>query len=136
MEAVEDKGKISFEIVRLKTNMEQWEWDRRNADRDRYYAAVSKKAGAGLFAVGLLVVLLSYTVMGIYMTAVGIGIVLISIIREGGARDRLMNLDDQLAYGKRRLAELNARLENSPSRRDMGTECKDGSVNIERPTGR
>ena len=135
MEAVEDKGKISFEIVRLKTNMEQWEWDRRNADRDRYYAAVSKKAGAGLFAVGLLVVLLSYTVMGIYMTAVGIGIVLISIIREGGARDRLMNLDDQLAYGKRRLAELNARLENSPSRPDMGTECKDGSVNIECPAG-
>jgi len=121
MEAVKDKEKISFEIVRLKTNMEQWEWDRRNADRDRYYAAVSKKAGAGLFAVGLLVVLLSYTVMGIYMIAVGIGIVLISIIREGGARDRLVNLDDQLAYGKRRLAELNARLENSPSRRDIGT---------------
>jgi hypothetical protein len=122
MEAVKDKEKISFEIVRLKTNMEQWEWDRRNADRDRYYAAVSKKAGAGLFAVGLLVVLLSYTVMGIYMIAVGIGIVLISIVREGGARDRLVNLDDQLAYGKRRLAELNARLENSPSRRDIGTE--------------
>ena len=121
MEAVKDKEKISFEIVQLKTNMEQWEWDRRNADRDRYYAAVSKKAGAGLFAVGLLVVLLSYTVMGIYMIAVGIGIVLISIIREGGARDRLVNLDDQLAYGKRRLAELNARLENSPSRRDIGT---------------
>lgn len=112
MEAAGDKQKIAFEIVRLKASVEQWEWDRRNADRDRYYASVSKLAGAGLLAVGLLVVLLSYTVMGTYMCIVGIGIVLISFIREGGARDRLRNLDGQLAYGKRRLAELDALLEH------------------------
>jgi hypothetical protein len=113
MEAVVDKEKIAFEFVRLKGNVEQWEWDRRKADRDRYYAAVGKKAGIGLFAVGLLVVLLSYTVTGIYMSLVGIGIMLVSVVQEGGARDRLRNLDDQLAYGKRRLVELNAQLENS-----------------------
>lgn len=116
METAKDKDKIAFEIVRLKANIEQWEWDRRKADRDRYYAAVSKKAGAGLFAVGVLVVLLSYTVMGIYMSAVGIGIVLISVVTEGGARDRLANLDGQLAYGRRRLAELNAQPESRPNR--------------------
>jgi hypothetical protein len=106
METVVDNAEIAFEIVRLKANVEQWEWERRKADRDRYFATVSKKAGAGLFAFGLLVVLLSYLVPGIYMIVVGIVIVLISIVQEGGARDRLENLDAQLAYGKRRLAEL------------------------------
>jgi hypothetical protein len=43
---------------------------------------------AGLFAVGVLVALLSYTVMGIYMSAVGIGIVLISVVTEGGRARR------------------------------------------------
>lgn len=122
MEAVVDKEKIAFEIVRLKGNIEQWEWDRRKADRDCYYASIGKKAGAGLFAVGLLVVLLSYTVTGIYMSVVGIGIVLISVIQEGGARDRVRNLDEQLAYGKRRVAELNAQLENGVNRRNNGGE--------------
>ena len=118
MEAVVDKSKIAFEIVRLKGNLDQWEWDRRKADRDRYYASVGKKAGAGLFAVGLLVVLLSYTVTGIYMSLVGIGIALISVVQEGGARDRLRNLDDQLAYGKRRLAELEAQPETGANLQD------------------
>ena len=113
METVVDKSKIAFEIVRLTGNLGQWEWDRRKADRDRYYATVGKKAGAGLFAVGLLVILLSHTVTGIYMSLVGIGILLISVFQESGARDRLRNLDDQLAYGKRRLVELNAQLERS-----------------------
>jgi hypothetical protein len=36
MEAAKDKEKITFEIVRLKANVEQWQWDRRKADRDRY----------------------------------------------------------------------------------------------------
>ena len=117
METVVDKSKIAFEIVRLKGNLEQWEWDRRKADRDRYYASVGKKAGAGLFAVGLLVVLLSYTVTGIYMCVVGIGTVLVSVVQEGGARDRLRNLDDQLAYGKQRLAELEAQPES-------GADCQ------------
>jgi len=116
METDKDKSKIAFEIVRLKANVEQWEWERRKADRDRYYAAVSKKAGVGLFAVGVLVALLSYTVTGIYMCVVGIGIVLVSVVTEGGARDRLLNLDGQLAYGKRRLAELNAQPESRPDR--------------------
>src|SRR5512136_1597727 len=113
METVVDKSKIAFEIVRLKGNLEQWEWDRRKAGRDRYYASVGKKAGTGLFAVGLLVVLLSYTVTGIYMCLVGISILLVSVVQEGGARDRFRNLDDQLAYGKRRLAELQVQLESS-----------------------
>jgi hypothetical protein len=111
MEAIADKQKITFEIVRLKASVEQWEWDRRNADRDRYYASVSKLAGAGLLAAGLFVVLLSYTVMGIYMCVVGVGIALISFVKEAGARDRLSNLDGQLAYGKRRLVELDTLLE-------------------------
>ena len=118
MEAVVDKSKIAFEIVRLKGNLDQWEWDRRKADRDRYYASVGKKAGAGLFVVGLLVVLLSYTVTGIYMCVVGIGIVLVSVVQEGGARDRFRNLDDLLAYGKRRLAELEAQPESGANRQD------------------
>ena len=122
METVVDKAKIAFEIVRLKGNIEQWEWDRRKADRDGYYASVGKKAGAGLFAVGLLVVLLSYTVTGLYMSVVGIGIVLISVVQEGGARDRLRNLDDQLAYGKRRLAELEAQPESGANRQNNAGE--------------
>ena len=120
----QQKAKIAFEVVRLKASAEQWEWDRLKADRDRYYANVSKKAGAGLFAAGLLVILLSYTVMGIYMSIVGIGIVLISVIQESGARERLRNLDEQLAYGKRRLADLDAQLEKKsdvPGRR-LGDE--------------
>jgi hypothetical protein len=72
MKTVVDKAKIAFKIVRLKGNVEQWEWDRRKADCDCYYATVGKKAGAGLFAAGLLVVLLSCTVMGIYMSVVGL----------------------------------------------------------------
>jgi hypothetical protein len=122
METVVDKSKIAFEIVRLKGNLEQWEWDRRKADRDRYYATVGMKAGAGLFAVGLLVVLLSYTVTGIYMCVVGIGIVLVSVVQEGGARDRLRNLDDQLAYGKRRLAELEAQPESGAVHQNNASE--------------
>ena len=122
METVVDKSKIAFEIVRLKGNLEQWEWDRRKADRDRYYATVGKKAGAGLFAVGLLVVLLSYTVTGIYMCVVGLGIILISVVQESGARDRLRNLDEQLVYGKQRLAELNAQLESGVNRPNDGGE--------------
>ena len=112
MEAVMDKGRISFEIVRLKTNIEQWERELRNSNRDRYYAAVGKIAGAGLFAVGALAVFLSYTLVGIYVSTVGIGIALVSAMREGGTRDRLRDLDDQLVYGKRRLVELNIRLES------------------------
>jgi hypothetical protein len=122
METVVDKSKIAFEIVRLKGNLEQWEWDRRKADRDRYYATVGKKAGAGLFAVGLLVVLLSYTVTGIYMCVVGIGILLVSVVQESSARDRLRNLDDQLAYGKQRLAELEAQSESSANRQNNAGE--------------
>ena len=110
MEAVADKRATAFEVVQLKANVEQWEWERRNADRDRYFASTGKIAGAGLLGMGLLVVLLSYTFMGAYMCAVGIGIVVISVIRESGARDRVRNLDDQLAYGRRRLTELDARL--------------------------
>ena len=64
MEAAKDKEKITFEIVRLKANVEQWQ--------------------------------------------------LISVITEGGARDRLANLDGQLAYGRRRLAELDAQPESRP----------------------
>lgn len=122
METVVDKSKIVFEIVRLKGNLEQWEWDLRKADRDRYYASVGKKAGAGLFAVGLLVVLLSYTVTGIYMCVVGIGIVLVSVVQESGARDRLRNLDDQLAYGKKRVAELEAQPESGADRQGNAGE--------------
>ncbi len=122
MEAAADKQKIAFEIVRLKASVEQWEWDRRNADRDRYYASVSKLAGAGLLAVGVFVVLLSYTVMGIYMGIVGIGIVMISFIKEAGARDRLSNLDGQLVYGKRRLVELDALLKEHPPQQAVETQ--------------
>jgi len=32
MKTVVDKAKIAFKIVRLKGNVEQWEWDRRKAD--------------------------------------------------------------------------------------------------------
>ena len=114
MEAVMDKGRISVEIVRLRTNIEQWERDLRNANRDRHYAAIGRAAGAVLFAVGVLAALLSYTLMGVYISTVGMGIVLVSMVREGGSRDRLRNLDDQLVYSKRRLVELNIRLENDP----------------------
>jgi len=122
MQAVVDNEKIAFEFVRLKGNLEQWDWDRRKADRDGYYAAVGKKAGAGLVAAGLLVVLLSYTVTGIYMCVVGLGIILISVVQESSARDRLRNLDEQLVYGKQRLAELNARLESGVNRPNNGGE--------------
>ena len=122
MQAVVDNEKIAFESVRLKGNIEQWKWDRHKADRDGYYAAVGKKAGAGLFAVGLLVVLLSYTVTGIYICVVGIGIMLVSVVQESRARDRLGNLDEQLAYGERRLAELDARLESNVIHPNNGGE--------------
>jgi hypothetical protein len=106
-----DREQIAFEVAGLKANVQQWEWDRRQADRDRYYASVSIKAGAGLLVVGVLVALLSYTFMGAYLAVIGIGIAMISVIRASGARDHLVNLADQLAYGKRRLAELTALLE-------------------------
>ncbi len=122
METVVDKTEIAFEIARLKGNVEQWEWERRKADRDRYYANVSKKAGAGLLAFGLLVILLSYLVTGIYMILVGLVIMLISVVQEGGARDRLENLDAQLAYGKRRLAELDAQWTSRADRLNNGGE--------------
>ncbi len=112
METVMDTGRISGEIARLKTNIEQWERDLRNANRDCHYATVGRAAGAGLFALGGLVVFLSYALAGIYMIAVGIGIVVVSTIREGSTRDRLRDLGDQLVYSKRRLVELNLRLDS------------------------
>ncbi len=106
-----EKTQASVEIVRLEGNTQQWEWERREADREAYFANAGKKAGLGVLAMGLVVIfLLSYIGMGTYLFVAGIGIMLIGAVKEKSAQERVQNLDAQLSWSQRRLAELREQL--------------------------
>ncbi len=107
-----NKTDVAFEIVRLEGNMKQWEWERRDAENERYFSGAGKKAGLAVLGLGVLVILMSLGFMGTYLCAAGVLITLIGASKESSARERCRNLEDQTAWGRRRLMELRSQMES------------------------